>query len=125
VDGEPHAMGYCHCESCRSWSASPVNGFSLWSPGDVKVTKGAENIGMFAKTPASERQFCKSSGGHIMTNHPGFGMVDVYAATIPGLDFKPAVHVFYAEKVMSIKDGLPKMKDLPAEFGGSGEALPE
>lgn len=30
VSGEPTAMGYCHCESCRSWSAAPVNGFTLW-----------------------------------------------------------------------------------------------
>src|SRR5262249_32727059 len=25
VTGEPVAMGYCHCESCRKWSAGPVN----------------------------------------------------------------------------------------------------
>ncbi len=23
--GNPEAMGYCHCDSCRHWSASPVN----------------------------------------------------------------------------------------------------
>jgi hypothetical protein len=125
VEGEPQAMGYCHCESCRSWSASPVNAFSLWTPASVKVTKGAENIGMYAKTPASERQFCKTCGGHIMTYHPPFQMIDVYAATIPGLDFKPALHVNYGETVLRISDGLPKWKDFPAAFGGSGEALPE
>ncbi len=125
VDGEPHAMGYCHCDSCRSWSASPVNAFSLWAPGEVKVTKGADQIGMYAKTPQSERQFCKTCGGHIMTNHPTFGLVDVYAATIPGLDFKPGLHVYYSESVLSVKDGLPKFADFPKEFGGSGETLPE
>ena len=30
VTGEPEAMGYCHCQSCRSWSGGPVNAFSLW-----------------------------------------------------------------------------------------------
>ncbi len=25
VSGEPAGMGYCHCESCRQWSAGPVN----------------------------------------------------------------------------------------------------
>ena len=29
------------------------------------------------------------------------------------------------ESVLRIKDGLPKMKDLPKEMGGSGELLPE
>ena len=32
VTGEPVAMGYCHCESCRAWSAGPINAFSLWKP---------------------------------------------------------------------------------------------
>ena len=29
VSGEPVGMGYCHCDSCRHWSASPVNAFTL------------------------------------------------------------------------------------------------
>ena len=125
VDGEPEAMGYCHCESCRSWSAGPVNAFSLWKPDAVKVTKGRDQIGMFAKTPASERQFCKTCGGHVMVSHPPFGLVDVFHATIPTLDFKPGVHVNYQETVLPMKDGLPKFKDFPTEFGGTGEMVAE
>ena len=45
VSGAPEAMGYCHCSSCRSWSAGPVNAFTLWKPENVKVTKGRELIG--------------------------------------------------------------------------------
>ena len=44
---------------------------------------------------------------------------------MPGLRFEPKVHVNYAEKAVPIRDGLPKMKDLPKEMGGSGETLPE
>ncbi len=36
VDGEPVAMGYCHCGSCRHWSAGPVNAFTLWKPEALK-----------------------------------------------------------------------------------------
>ena len=123
--GAPQAMGYCHCESCRSWSASPVNAFTLWAPAAVKVTKGADKIGTFAKTPVSERQFCTDCGGHIMTRHPTFGLVDVFAATLPGLPYQPGLHVNYGEKVLAIPDGLPKFKDFPEAFGGSGEMLPD
>ena len=123
--GNPEAMGYCHCSSCRSWSAGPVNAFTLWKPDNVKVTKGAEFIETFTKTPTSERQFCGKCGGHLMTNHPPLGLVDVYAATIPSLNFSPGVHVNYAETVLPMKDGLPKLKDFPAEMGGSGVVLPE
>ena len=123
--GTPEAMGYCHCRSCRSWSAGPVNAFTLWKPDAVRVTQGEGEIASYAQTPASERQYCRQCGGHLMTVHPGFGLVDVYAATLPDLPFKPVVHVNYAETVLPMKDGLPKLKDFPAELGGSGEMVAE
>jgi hypothetical protein len=60
-----------------------------------------------------------------MARHPTIGLVDVFAATIPSLDYQPGVHVNYAEAVLPIRDGLPKLKDFPAEFGGSGEIVAE
>jgi hypothetical protein len=123
--GEPEAMGYCHCSSCRSWSAGPVNAFTLWKPGNVRVTRGQEYLGNFAKHPTSDRQFCKRCGGHVMTGHPTFGLTDVYAATLPTVAFRPGVHVNYAETVLPMKDGLPKLRDFPAELGGSGTTMPE
>jgi hypothetical protein len=125
VTGAPEAMGYCHCASCRSWSGGPVNAFSLWKPEAVRVTQGADQIATFTKTPLSERKYCRKCGGHLMTNHPPLGLVDVYAATIPTLKFTPGVHVNYSETVLRMKDGLPKLKDFPAEFGGSGQGVPE
>ncbi|MFT3975250.1 MAG: GFA family protein [Amaricoccus sp.] len=125
VTGAPEAMGYCHCASCRSWSAGPVNAFTLWKPENVTVTKGADKLGHYAKTEVSDRKFCTVCGGHVLTNHPGLGLVDVYAATIPTVAFVPGVHVNYAETVLRMKDGLPKLRDFPAAFGGSGETMPE
>lgn len=103
VTGAPEAMGYCHCGSCRKWSAGPVNAFTLWQPGNVRVVRGAEFVGQFAKTPTSERQWCTQCGGHVMTSHPPFNLIDVYAATIPTLKFVPALHVNYGETVLPMK----------------------
>ena len=125
VTGEPAGMGYCHCSSCRSWSAGPVNGFTLWPPEAVTVTKGKENVGVFHKTERSYRKWCTLCGGHLFTDHPEWKLIDVYAATLPSLPFKPGVHVNYAQSVLRMKDGLPKLKDFPRELGGSGEAVPE
>ena len=125
VTGEPAGMGYCHCDSCRSWSAAPVTAFTLWKPEAVKVTNGVEHIGTFNKTPRTYRKWCKLCGGHLYADHPGFGLVDVYAATIPDLPFKPAVHVNYQDTKLRMKDGLPKLKDFPKEIGGSGETMAE
>jgi hypothetical protein len=125
VSGAPEAMGYCHCSSCRSWSAGPVNAFTLWKPDSVKITKGEDYLAHYQKSELSDRQFCRKCGGHVLTNHAPIGLVDVYAATIPTLKFEPGVHVNYAETVLPMKDGLPKLKDFPSELGGSGEAVPE
>jgi hypothetical protein len=125
VTGDPAAMGFCHCTSCRRWSAGPVNAFTLWNPASVKLTKGEDQISTYNKTEVSFRKWCKACGGHVMTDHPTFGLVDVYAATIPTFPFQPALHVHYGETVLHIKDGLPKQKDMPAEMGGSGTLLPD
>ena len=125
VVGTPAGMGYCHCASCRSWAAAPVNAFSLWKPESVRITKGADNIGVYNKTERSFRKFCKTCGGHLLTEHPHWNLVDVYTAVIPEFQHEPGVHVHYAETILPMKDGLPKMRDLPKEMGGSGETLPE
>ncbi len=125
VSNEPALMAYCHCDSCRHWSASPVSAFTLWKPDSVKVTQGVDNIGSYNKTPGSARKWCKTCGGHLFTEHPGMNLTDVSAAIIPDYHFEPVLHVNYQETVLRMKDGLPKLKDLPAAAGGSGLELPE
>ena len=125
VTGEPAGMGYCHCESCRHWSAGPVNAFTLWEPEQVEVVTGEENLLQYNMSENSDRKWCAKCGGHVMTSHPGLKFIDVYAAVIPGIEFRPGIHVNYAETVLPMKDGLPKMKDFPADFVGSGEIVPE
>ncbi|MEZ5666476.1 MAG: GFA family protein [Alphaproteobacteria bacterium] len=125
VRGAPKATGYCHCADCQAWSAAPINAFSLWSPTDVRITRGKGSVGTYNKTDRSYRKFCTTCGGHLLTDHPGMGLVDVYANILQGFEHRPAVHVNYASKMVSVKDGLPKFKDFPAEFGGSGETLPD
>jgi hypothetical protein len=125
VQGAPAAMGYCHCTSCRQWSAGPVNAFTLWPPSAVTITRGADLLGSYHKTENSIRKWCTACGGHVLTEHPGFGLTDVYAATLSEFPFEPTLHVNYGETVLRIHDGLPKQKDFPTELGGSGVSVPE
>lgn len=125
VTGAPAAAGYCHCDSCRQWSAAPVNAFTLWPPDAVEITAGAELVGSYAKTPRSHRKWCTRCGGHLFADHPGLGLIDVYVAVLAGFAHRPALHVHYQESVLPIADGLPKFRDLPAEMGGSGALVAE
>jgi hypothetical protein len=102
-----------------------VNAFTLWKPEALRVTQGADKIGTYNKTPKSYRKWCKSCGGHVFTEHPIWGLTDVYAAVIPDFPYQAGVHVNYQETKLCMKDGLPKMKDVPKEMGGSGLTIAE
>ncbi len=125
VTGDPAAMGYCHCDSCRQWSAGPVNAFTLWPPETVKVTKGADKVMSFQKSANSVRKWCSVCGGHLLTDHPQWKLVDVYAAILPDVPFTAMLHVNYQNTVLPMKDGLPKQKDFPTELGGTGTLVAE
>ena len=132
LTGAPELMAYCHCDSCRHWSAGPVSAFTLWKPESLKVTQGRDKIAGFEKNPGSDdqtvvskRQWCTVCGGHLYTEHPAMGLIDVPAAVIGDFNFEPVFHVHYQETVQAIADGLPKFRDLPKEAGGSGVTLPE
>ena len=125
VSGKPTFAGYCHCSDCQAWSAAPINAFSLWPSASVRVTKGEADIGTFHKTENSYRKYCKVCGGHLMTEHPRMRLIDVYANLLQGYRHQPTLHANYASKMVSVRDGLPKYRDLPAELGGSGEQLPD
>jgi hypothetical protein len=123
--GAPLDMGYCHCSNCRRYSGAPASAFTLWKIDNVKVTKGAEFLGKFKSSEISDRRYCTKCGAHVMIDHPTLGLIDVRSAIPATITFKPTVHLNYEEKVLSIRDGLPKLKDFPVAIGGSGESLPE
>src|SRR5579872_2294479 len=62
VSGEPEAMGYCHCRSCRSWSGGPVNAFTLWKPNAVRVTAGAEQVATFQRQEPVSGNTARNAG---------------------------------------------------------------
>jgi hypothetical protein len=97
-----------------------TSAFTLWQPESVQITQGVDNIGTYNKTPHSFRKWCKTCGGHVFTEHPEMDLIDVYAAVIPDFPYHPSVHVHYQETRLRMNDGLPKMKDVPQEMGGSG-----
>jgi len=117
-------FGRCFCGAVQlEVSGTPENALTLWKPDSVRITSGAEHVATFQKTGFSQRQYCAKCGGHLMTRHPTLGLVDVYAATLPTLEFVPALHINYAETVLPMNDGLPKLKDVPEAFGGTGETI--
>lgn len=91
----------------------------------VQITHGAKNIRTYSKTPLSYRKWCTTYGGHIFTEHPTWGLTGMYATVILDFPYQAGVHVNYEETKLRMQEGLPKMKDLPNEMGGSSTSIPE
>ena len=125
VSGEPVGMGFCHCDSCKSWSGTCMQPFALWMPGSVRLVAGADRLGSTNKTAQVYRKFCTACGGHVMAELATSGLTNLYPSMLPALHFAPQLHLYYGEKVVSMADGLPKYRDLPAQYGGSGTTLPD
>ena len=83
------------------------------------------NPGRDNTTVLSNRKWCRVCGGHVYTEHPTMGLIDVPAVVIEDFTFKPDFHVHYQETVHRMTDGLPKFKDLPKDAGGSDVLLAE
>ena len=127
MTGEPFAMAYCHCESCRRWIGAPVHASSLWPAKSVQIEKGADRLTTFKRTErsGSHRKFCRLCGSPVLIDHPTVSMIDVPAGSVTDLVFEPSLHSHYSEKVLAIRDGLPKYRDFDPAVGGSGEKVPE
>lgn len=123
--GEPVFVGYGHCTDCRGWLGAPVHAATLWPSDNVRLVKGADKVLSYARTGKSHRKSCKTCGGHVANDHPGMMMTDLLASVMPDYEFRPTMHIFYGERMIAMKDGLPKYESMPEAFGGDGKMLPE
>ena len=125
VSGEPEVSGYCHCRSCRSWSGGPVNAFTLWKPDAVQIKARGEYVGTFQKTAVKSAAILQkmrrplddqpsSTGSHRCLR--GHAAVTAVSPQRPRqLCGDGPAHA----------GRLPKLKDFPTEFGGSGQGIAE
>lgn len=125
VVGQPVAAGFCHCATCRTWHAAPINAFATWPKEAVSITQGEDLVNNY-KHGFSNRHWCTQCGSGLM-NHLPNGRVVVYAMVLAesGYVHKANCHIHCDETVIHLRDGLPKYVDLPAEWGGSGETVSE
>src|SRR5204862_6336843 len=113
------------CENCKHYTASRMSASTMWKKNIVMLTKDAEFLGRIKSSDISDRRYCTKCGGHIAVDHPTLGLIDVRLSALRNFPFKPTVHLNYAETVLPMRAGLPKLKDLPAARAGARESRPE
>jgi hypothetical protein len=122
--GEANLVVYCHCESCRRQTSSPVAGFVLVPKAALRFTSGQPKE--FASSPGVWRSFCGECGSPIYyrtDRRPD--VIDLYAGTLSDPSaLTPQGHVYAAEQLpwFEVLDDLPRypgsrMADAPMRHG--------
>ncbi len=111
VDSAPLWSCFCHCESCRRNTSSPVTAFLGFRRDDVRFTGAA--LRRFHSTPGVTRSFCADCGTPLAFEGERWpGEIHLYAASLEAPEkFAPLAHVHWAERLpwLRIDDDLPKI----------------
>eukprot|EP00953_Heterococcus_sp_UTEX-ZZ885_P001788 1488-Heterococcus_DN1.PRE.2 len=131
VTGTAMAEIICHCKMCRRYHSNSSVHYVLfpykhseYTPEDktLQITKGQDNLGHYSASRV-DRWFCKTCSAAVFNIRPDMEFVATFPCVLTTYDYKPAFHVHYGSKILSVTDGLPKYADTPTAFGGSDKLL--
>ena len=101
---------FCHCESCRRATASPVTAFVMVREDDFRWT--AEAPRTYPSSAGVTRGFCATCGTSMSyQNVEQPGEMHLYSATLDGPETaSPEAHAFWSERLpwLHVTDDLPK-----------------
>lgn len=110
VAAEPLWSAYCHCESCRRATGSPLAAFVGFAEDAVQFRGDARRL--FSSSSGVERSYCGNCGtplSYRSTRWPG--EIHLYTPTFDNpAAYPPTFHVHWAEKLawLGFMDSLPK-----------------
>ncbi len=109
-DGAVNWSAYCHCESCRRNTASPVTAFFGVPRDAFRFTGKAPAI--YRSSPGVRRLFCADCGTPMAYEADRFpDEIHLYAASLDEpLNYAPQAHVHWAERLpwFDVRDDLPR-----------------
>ncbi len=125
--GEPNWTVYCHCESCRRATSSPVTTWISVPRDLLRFVQGAPRY--FESSAGARRGFCERCGSPMTYEHERFpGEVHLYAVSLADpSQVAPSRHVFADEQLdwFEVHDHLPRFgatsRTTPLRHGPKGE----
>jgi hypothetical protein len=119
VSAEPIAQFFCHCADCRAVHGAGYVPVALYPEAGAKITQGTPKAWKLRTMP---RMACPECGTRVFAD-PVPGMRGVIGTLLPAGMFKPTMHIHCGSAVRPVKDDLPHFKDMPTQFGGTGDAV--
>ncbi|MGD1879661.1 MAG: GFA family protein [Kiloniellaceae bacterium] len=108
--GPENWQAYCHCESCRRNTASPVTAFFAVPRSAFRFSGKAPAV--YRSSPGVRRLFCADCGTPMAYDSDRYpDEIHLYAATLEDPEnYAPEGHVHVAERLswFDVKDDLPR-----------------
>ena len=108
--GEAIWSAYCHCESCRRNTSSPVAAFFGVPNAAFRFTAKAPAV--YVSSPGVRRLFCAHCGTPMAFESDRWpGEIHLYAASLDDPEaYRPQAHAHFAEHLswFDVKDDLPR-----------------
>ncbi|KAK4653389.1 hypothetical protein QC762_507250 [Podospora pseudocomata] len=123
---KPLASKYCHCTTCQRMHGAPFQWAAIFHKEDINFTNGHHDLGWYDPTAKSTTHHlpCKVQCAYCRTPimDEGRNMILLFPTLIEGINtkkgreaFAAQCHMFYPQRVVDIKDGLPKFSRLADE----------
>lgn len=115
LQGSPAVGFWCHCADCRAAHGAAYVGVALYAGAAVEVIAGDAAVFTIRSLP---RHFCPRCGTRMFAPVPESDTTGIVATRLPEDTFTPAFHIYCAEALAPVRDGLPHFATLPRLFGG-------
>ncbi|KAK3385269.1 Mss4-like protein [Podospora didyma] len=120
---KPLSSKYCHCTTCQRLHGAPFQWAAIFHKEDVNFTRGIHDLGWYdpSNKSTSHHLPCKVQCAYCRTPimDEGRNMILLFPTLIEGINtdkgrqaFAAQCHMFYTQRVVDIRDGLPKFKGL-------------
>ena len=109
---DPFDAGWCHCRTCQLNSGAPAMVFASVPTGDLRWTKGADQVRSVASSSFGRREFCGQCGTPFLmkVDHQP-ETVDFSVVTLDNPDaVAPGFHIFWGSRIgwFDPGDDLPR-----------------
>ena len=123
VQAEPLDAKICHCRNCQVLHGAPMQWAAIFHKKDVRLVRGVERLRFYdstrhAQQPLAQRRLpckvaCAACGTLIADEGRRMWLAfpSLFDFGLPPLvpeAFRPTCHIFYAQRVLDMQDGLPK-----------------
>ena len=115
ISGTPMVRAICHCLSCQALYNAAFHAGAAWPENTLTITQGQAAIKEYKLPDKELRRYWCGKCGAIVFNTNRFDYVIIPQARLRkangGIlppEFAPQVHLFYASRIVSIDDDLPK-----------------